>query len=145
MSPAHSPIVLWSLLGYVVWTMLLVVFILLARGGVIARGEKKFNEFPGGVPHGSDGYWRLYRAHANVVENLPLIVPVFALFYAFARPTPLVAWLPAVALGGRLVQSLAHIASGSVPAVAARFTGLLVQYACLVFMIVAIARVLPQS
>jgi uncharacterized membrane protein YecN with MAPEG domain len=143
MSSAHSPIALWSLIGYVLWTMLLVVFILLHRLGMMMRGERKLNEFPGGQPHGSDAYWRANRAHLNAVENLPLVIAVFALFYALARPTPLWAWLPAVALGGRVLQSLAHLASGSAPAVAVRFTGLVVQYVCLVAMVVIVVRVLP--
>jgi hypothetical protein len=143
MSAAHSPIVIWSLIGYVLWTMLLVVIILLHRTGMIMRGEKRFNEFPAGQPHGSDAYWRVNRAHLNAVENLPLVAIVFALFYVFARPTPLEARLPLVALGARMVQSLAHMASGSVPVVVLRFTAFAVQYVCLVVMMVAVVRALP--
>jgi hypothetical protein len=105
--------------------------------------RKEVQRIPAGVPHGSDAYWRVNRAHANAVENLVLVVPVFWLFYAVARPSPTVAWLPAIALGARIVQSLAHLSSGASPAVAVRFSGLMVQYVCIVFMIVTIARALP--
>jgi uncharacterized MAPEG superfamily protein len=143
MSQAHSPIVIWSLIGYLLWTILLLVNVLLHRAGMMSRGERKLNEFPAGQPHGSDAYWRANRAHLNALENLPLVAVAFALFYAFARPTPLIAWLPVVVLGGRVVQSLAHLSSGSVPAVAVRFTGFIVQHVCLVAMVVTVARALP--
>jgi uncharacterized membrane protein YecN with MAPEG domain len=143
MSATHSSLVLWCLLGYVAWAMLLVMLIVSTRGLVIMRGEKKINEFPSGEPHGSELYRRLNRAHANVVENLPLVAIVFALFYVFVAPSPLVAWLPLVALGGRVVQTVAHVASGSAAAVSVRFAGFAVQYACVVGMMVAIVRALP--
>jgi uncharacterized MAPEG superfamily protein len=131
---------LWALLGYVVWTMLLVTAILGARGVAVLHGEKKVNEFPGGVQHGGDLYWRLNRAHVNTAENLPIVailVLVGTLVHTSSR-----AWnvLPLVALGARVLQSIAHVSSGSVMAVNVRFTGFVVQYLCFAWMLVEIAR-----
>jgi uncharacterized membrane protein YecN with MAPEG domain len=143
MPATHSTLPLWCLAGYVAWTILTVLAILLSRLLVMMRGERKINEFPGGVQHGGDGYWRLNRAHANLVENLPIVVPVFALSYAFAAPSPIIAAAPVVALGGRVVQTIAHVSSGSVPAVMVRFLGFAAQYICFVLMLYAAVRGLP--
>ncbi len=131
---------LWALLGYAAWTMLLVLLVVGARAVKVFRGEKKVNEFPGGVQHGGDRYWRLYRAHANTVENLP-IVAVIVLVGTLVHTTS-AAWnaLPVVALGARVVQSAAHVSSGSVMAVNVRFTAFLAQYVCFGWMLVEIAR-----
>ena len=32
--------------------------------------------FAAGVPHGSDAYWRLNRAHLNTLENLPIFAAI---------------------------------------------------------------------
>jgi uncharacterized membrane protein YecN with MAPEG domain len=131
---------LLALLGYVVWDLALVVCILLARGGVILRGEKKINEFPSGVPHGGDRYWRLNRAHANVVENLPVVGALVLIGTAAHVHTPLYLTAPLVALGARVVQTVAHVSSGSAAAVSVRFTGFAAQLVCFAVMIVEIAR-----
>jgi len=49
--------------------MLLVVAVVLLGGLEVLAGRKRLNEFPGGVQHGSDRYWRLYRAHANAIRK----------------------------------------------------------------------------
>jgi hypothetical protein len=98
------------------------------------------NEFPGGVQHGGDRYWRLYRAHANTVENLSIVailVLVGTLVHVYQGTFDKLAL---VALGARVVQSLAHVASGSVMAVNVRFTAFLTQYACFAWMMLEIAR-----
>lgn len=131
---------LWALVGYAAWAMFLILLILSARGLEVFTGKKKVNEFPGGVQHGGDVYWRLYRAHANTVENLPIVailVLVGTLVHVYTRTFDT---LPLVALGARVVQSLVHISSGSVMAVNVRFTAFAVQYACFGWMILEIVR-----
>jgi hypothetical protein len=134
------PLPLLCLLGYAGWTMVLIVAVLSLRGLEVLAGRKRFNEFPGGVPHGGDAYWRLYRAHANVVENLPLFAVVVLVGTTLHVATPTFERLPAVALGARVVQSLAHVTSGSVPAVIIRFSAFAVQHVCFGWMIVEIVR-----
>jgi hypothetical protein len=84
---AHPVAALWAMIGYVAWTFVVLTLILLARLMMMLREGKKMNEFPGGVQHGSARYWRLYRAHMNLIENLPIVLPSLWLFYAFATPS----------------------------------------------------------
>src|SRR5262245_22534364 len=63
---------LWCLAGFVVWTLVLLTAVAFSRVGAVLAGRARANEFPSGVPHGGDRYWRLNRAHMNCVENLPL-------------------------------------------------------------------------
>src|SRR5690348_6098787 len=120
---AHPVVALWAMIGYVAWTFIVVSVILLARLAMMITDGKKMNEFPGGVQHGGERYWRMNRAHMSLVENLPIVLASLWLFYAFATPHGLFVWLPLIALGGRVLQSLAHVASGSVPSVTVRFIG----------------------
>lgn len=131
---------LYGLVGYAAWTMFLVVLIVGARGAQVFSGKKKVNEFPGGVQHGGDAYWRLYRAHANTVENLPIVAILVLVGTLVHVYTGTFNALPLVALAARVVQSLVHIASGSVMAVNVRFTAFLTQYVCFAWMLVEILR-----
>lgn len=63
---------LLCLLAFAGWALFLVLCIAAARVSQVLTGKKKPNEFPSGVPHGGDRYWRLNRAHLNTVENLPI-------------------------------------------------------------------------
>ena len=61
---------LWCLLGFVAWTLALLLGVGFSRVGAVLRGEKKANEFPSGVPHGGDAYWRwLERALGAVASD----------------------------------------------------------------------------
>ena len=63
---------LWCLLGYVAWTLLLLLGIGAARSAQVLTGARRANEFPAGERHGGDAYWRLNRAHLNCLEFIPL-------------------------------------------------------------------------
>jgi uncharacterized MAPEG superfamily protein len=131
---------LWCLSGFVAWTVTLLSGIGIARVAAVVRGEKQANEFPSGVPHGGDGYWRLNRAHLNCVENLPLFAAVVLVATVAGVKAPLLDTLARVYLGARIGQSLAHVSSGGVLAVNVRFTFFLVQVGCLVGFLVTIWR-----
>jgi uncharacterized membrane protein YecN with MAPEG domain len=120
--------------------MLLVIAIVGARGLAVFSGKKKMNEFPGGLQHGSERYWRLYRAHANAAENLPIVAIVVLTGTLLQVTAPMFERLPAVALAARVVQSIAHVASGSIAAVTVRFTAFATQYVCFGLMLVEILR-----
>jgi len=67
----------WMLLGFVTWTLLLMVIgIGVYRWTMIFRGAAELTSFPGDVPHGSVAYRRLVRAHANCLENLPVFAVI---------------------------------------------------------------------
>jgi uncharacterized MAPEG superfamily protein len=131
---------LWCLLGFVTWTLLLLAALAVARVSQVLAGERQANEFPSGVPHGGDAYWRLNRAHLNCVENLPLFGAVVLVASAAGVVAPALDTLAGVYLGARVGQSLVHLSSGSVTAVNVRFTFFLIQYACLVGFLIVIAR-----
>lgn len=122
---------LYCLLGFAAWTLLLVVVgIGRVRVTKVLVGEARANEFPADVPHGSDRYRRVMRAHANCVENLPVFGAVVLTAAFTGRHGGLFDTLPVVYLLARIAQSLTHIASGSVMAVNVRFTFFTVQLVC---------------
>ena len=131
---------LWCLLGFVAWTLVLLVGIAVARTAAVLGGQKKANEFPSGVPHGGDAYWRLNRAHMNCLENIPLFATVVLVATVADIHVALLDTLARVYLGARVGQSITHVSSGSVMAVNVRFTFFLVQVACLIGFLVTIAR-----
>ena len=123
---------LWCLLGFVAWTLLMLTGVAVARVSKVVAGEATAADFPAGVPHGSDAYWRLNRAHLNCVENLPLFAAVVLTATVAGIKVPLLDTLARAYLGARVGQSLTHIASGSVVAVNVRFGFFLVQLGCLI-------------
>jgi uncharacterized MAPEG superfamily protein len=131
---------LWCLLGFVAWTLLLLLAVGIARVGAVLRREKRANEFPSGVPHGSDAYWRLNRAHLNCVENLPLFATVVLVAAVAGVKAPILDTLSCLYLAARVGQSIAHVSSGSVLAVNVRFTFFIVQVGCLVDFLLVLWR-----
>lgn len=114
-----------ALLGFVVWSVLLTFVLVGVRAGAI-RGGHPLNTFK---PEGTDlpdfGR-RVTRAHGNSVENLAIMASL--LLYAIATDQETITnGLASIAFGARVVQTVAHIASGSVPAVLVRATGFSVQ------------------
>lgn len=123
---------LWYLLGFAAWAVILVAIIGIWRVIQVLTGRVAANGFPAGQPHGGEAYWRLNRAHMNTLENLP-IVATFILVAAMAGiSTEATANLAGVILGARILQSLIHVASGSVLAVNLRFAAYLIQLLALV-------------
>ncbi|EMY75965.1 MAPEG family protein [Leptospira weilii serovar Ranarum str. ICFT] len=129
-----------ALLGFVFWTLLLGLCVVGIRSFKVLTGTNKSNEFPAGIKHGSEFYWRLNRAHLNCIENLPIFA-VLVLIAAFAGVLDETFELAAkIVLGARIFQTLAHLSSGSVLAVNARFTGFIVQYGSFTYLLWHIVR-----
>jgi len=117
---------LMSLIIYIGWTLVIVVFLGCYRSYLTLAGQKAANSFS---PTGEDVSAfsrRLCRAHANCYEFFPIagglllaalatgnvaITEEYAMYLAYAR----------------ILQSVVHILSTSVIAVYARFTFFLVQ------------------
>jgi uncharacterized MAPEG superfamily protein len=127
---------LWCLLGFTAWTLLLVTIVGAWRAADVVRGVKRANEFPSGVPHGSDLYWRLNRAHQNCAENLPIFASLVLVATVTHLDAPALSTLSMVVLAARLGQSLTHLSSGSSQAVNVRFTLFVTQLASYAFMLV---------
>jgi uncharacterized MAPEG superfamily protein len=129
------------LLGFAAWNMLLVGAIGITRAVMVLRGFQS-TEFQGGVPHGGDRYWRLNRAHINTAENLPVFATLVLVGTLLHVDSARFHSLPMIVLAARLVQSGAHVASGSAAAVNVRFTAFLAQMACFLWMLIEILRTL---
>lgn len=139
MSNAAMTTPLWCLLGFVTWTLLLLSAVGAARVSQVLAGKAQANEFPSGVPHGSDAYWRLNRAHMNCLENLPLFASVVLTAAVLGLSSSTLDTLATVFLLARIGQTAAHLSSGSNMAVNVRFTFFLVQVACIVGFLLVIA------
>ena len=122
-----------SLVGFALWALFLVTLLAGVRAFLVLTKKKRAGDFPAGVQHGGDAYWRLNRAHINTVENLPIYA---ALVFAAQLLHVDVTLIAEIGLVARIVQSLIHISSGSVMAVNLRFTAFLTQVGCYVAMIV---------
>ena len=131
---------LWCLLGFVAWTLALLLAIATARVSQVLLGKAKPTDFPAGVPHGGDAYWRLNRAHLNCLENLPLFASVVLIATVAGLRVAALDTLARVFLAARIGQSLAHISSGSALAVNVRFIFFLVQFGCLAGFVLTILR-----
>ena len=111
-----------------------------ARVSKVVAGTAKPTDFTAGVPHGSDAYWRLNRAHLNCLENLPLFASVVLVATVASMRSPTLDTLARVYLGARVGQSLAHLSSGGTGAVNVRFGFFLVQVGCLAGFVWTIAH-----
>jgi len=121
----------YSLLGFVVWTMLVVVVgIGVPRVSAVLARRAAPKSFVADVPHGSDRYRRTMRAHANCVENLPIFAVLVLLARAVSLQSSLFETLAVVVLAARIAQTSVHVASGSNKAVLARFWFFSTQVAC---------------
>lgn len=97
------------LIGYTLWVMALALSYPLIRTGLVALGRRRADEFPADAPHeGSPLYRRLWRAHLNGVENLPLVAAVL-LTAAVSGRTDLSDGLAPWLLGARMLQSTVHV------------------------------------
>ena len=130
----------WALLGFAAWTLLLVL------GGIggprisaVLRKQARPNSFNPAVPHGSERYQRSMRAHLNCVENLPIFAALVLLGGAVAIPGSLFQLTALTVLPARVLQTLAHVASGRSRAVLVRFAFYCVQLACFAIMGVLLA------
>ncbi|MFN2375898.1 MAG: MAPEG family protein [Candidatus Binatia bacterium] len=129
---------LYALMGFVFWTVFLVIAIGVVRVGQVASGKAAVNGFPAGQPHGTDSYWRMNRAHMNCVENLPLFAAVVLTGHVSGLTAGTFATLSQVYVVARVAQTVIHVSSGSAMAVNLRFVSFLVQVGCLLCMAVMV-------
>ena len=92
----------------------------------VLRGKVPANGFTPDNAGLSPFMQRLARAHANCVENLPIVGGLLLVALVTGR-TAVTDPLAGVQLGARVVQSLVHLASLSPAAVTVRFTAFAVQ------------------
>ena len=123
---------LQALLGFIAWTLCLLVLMEAIRSWLVLSDAVPANGFTPDNANLSPFMQRLARAHANCLEGLPLFggLMLVAVVAGRATVTDPLAW---VLLGARIVQSLIHLVSTSPAAVTARFTAFAVQVAIAVY------------
>jgi uncharacterized MAPEG superfamily protein len=124
------------LLVLVAWTVGLVLALTVARLRYLRRGGS-VRDF--GVPDDRRLIWRLFRAHMNAVENLPLFATVVLVAVVVGRDGRTLDVLAVSYLAARIGQSVAHVTPGAGLRFNVRFWFFLAQLACLVGFIVAVA------
>lgn len=131
---------LQALLGFIAWTLCLLVLMEAIRSWLVLTGAVPANGFNPDNSNLSPFMQRLARAHANCLEGLPLFGGLMLLAVVADRSavTDPLAW---VLLGARVVQSLIHLVSTSPAAVTARFTAFAVQMVIAVWWVLGLSGV----
>ena len=117
---------LLALLGFLCWTLALLVLMEVLRSKLVLTRVVPANGFSPDNSGLSPFMQRLARAHANCLEGLPLFGG-FMLLAVVAGKSQLTDPLAYALLAARMVQSLIHLASTSPFAVTARFLAFAVQ------------------
>jgi uncharacterized MAPEG superfamily protein len=126
---------LLCLLALVAWTIALVVALTVARLRYLARGGS-VRDF--GTPDDRRLIWRLFRAHANAVENLPLFASVVLVAAVIGRQSPALDALAIAYACARLGQSIVHVAPGAGLKLNVRFWFFATQLVCLAAFVVVL-------
>jgi uncharacterized MAPEG superfamily protein len=140
MSADAVPHSIVALVFYALWAVVLVLMVGGDRVLLVLKGDAKVTSFSPGVPHGSESYWRINRAHMNTVENLPIFAAVVLAGWAIGLETLMFNRLAVIVVCARVVQSVIHILSGSALAINLRFLAFGVQLVCIVWMAVMILQ-----
>lgn len=127
------------LLGFIAWTLFLLLWMETVRSKLVVTGAVAPNAFDPANSTLSPFMQRLSRAHANCLEGLPifgglLLVAVVAGKASVTDP------LAPVLLGARVLQSVIHLASTAPAAVTARFLAFAVQMGIAVYWLIGLAR-----
>jgi uncharacterized MAPEG superfamily protein len=126
-----SPTLL-ALLGFLSWTLLLLVLMETIRSKLVLTGEVPANGFNPENSNLSPFMQRLARAHANCLEGLPIFGGLM-LLAVVAGKSSVTDSLAYVLLAARIVQSTIHLTSTSSAAVTARFAAFAIQLTVAVY------------
>ncbi|MGZ6014999.1 MAG: MAPEG family protein [Phenylobacterium sp.] len=101
---------LWMLLAFAAWTLaVLAAGVGVGRWALILQGRAGPASFPGDKPHGSPAYRRAVRAHANCVENLPVLSAIVLAAAVTGLRPPGFGGLSVAVMGARVCQTLIHM------------------------------------
>jgi uncharacterized MAPEG superfamily protein len=123
---------LLALLGFLCWTLFLLVLMETVRSKLVLTGEVPANGFNPENSNLSPFMQRLARAHANCLEGLPLFGG-FMILAVIAGKSSITDPLAYALLAARIAQSTIHLVSTSSLAVTARFTAFAVQMGIAVY------------
>jgi uncharacterized MAPEG superfamily protein len=117
-----------SLLGYITWILMLLVWLAVYRTMLVAKKEQAVNDFKSDGSNSPAFGERLARAQGNCVESFAFIGGLMLLALAI-NLAEITNGLALLLLAARLGQSITHLLSTSVLAVQVRFVFFLIQVA----------------
>ena len=123
---------LHAVLGFIAWTLFLLILMESVRSWLVVSGKVPANGFNPENSNLSPFMQRLARAHANCLEGLPLFGGLLVVA-VLADRSHLTDPLAYTLLGARVVQSVIHLISVSAFAVTARFAAFAVQMVIAVY------------
>lgn len=134
------PVPVWVLLAFAVWTVLLLFGTVgVYRWSRILTGRVPIRDFKADQVEGADWYKRAMRAHANCVENLPVVGALVLAIYVSGTSGKSVDVASLLILIARIPQSLVHVCLAQTNSVVAvRFGFYLVQAASYLYLAAAI-------
>lgn len=134
------PVPVWVLLAFAVWTVLLLFGTVgVYRWSRILTGRVPIREFKADEVEGADWYKRAMRAHANCVENLPVLGAIVLALEVSGTAGRGVDAVALAILAARVAQSLVHVSFVQTNAVVSvRFGFYLVQAVGYLYMAAAI-------
>ena len=134
------PIPIWMLLAFATWTVLLLLSTIgVYRWSRILTGRTPIKEFRADQVEGADWYRRAMRAHANCIENLPVVGSIVFALYVSQTDGAEVSYFSIAVMVARVMQSLVHICLPQTnTAAAVRFAFFFVQIVCFVSLITMI-------
>lgn len=128
-----------SLLGYISWILILLVWLATYRTLLVAKKEQAVNDFKSDGSNSPAFGERLSRAQGNCVESFAFIGGLMLLALA-TNSAAITNSLALVLLAARLGQSITHLISTSVLAVQIRFAFFLAQVAICFYWVVLFAE-----
>ena len=131
-----------AILAFATWTLLLLFgSVGVYRWRRILTGRASLNDTPADRPEGADWYRRAMRAHANCVENLPVLTAIVVAALVSNASAPPLDILSALVVVARIPQSLIHVALPETPTrVGIRFALFLLQALAMLAMATIVAR-----
>lgn len=127
-----------ALLGYIAWTIILLIWIATYRTLLVTNKQKAPNQFKADGSDSPPFGERLTRAQSNCVESFAFIGGLLLLALA-TNSAVITNGLALILLAARLGQSITHLTSTSVLAVQVRFAFFLVQVGICAYWVVKFA------
>lgn len=129
----------FALIGYITWTLLIVIVLVSHRATLTLTGKRAANSFKTDGTDVSEFSARLCRAHANCYESFPFVGGLLLLALA-TNQTGITNSLAVVVLLCRIAQSTTHAVSTSVWGVQIRFGFFMAQVAICLYWVIGFIR-----
>jgi uncharacterized membrane protein YecN with MAPEG domain len=131
-----------AILAFAAWTVLLLFgSVGLYRWRRNLTGQASLTDFPADRPEGADRYRRAIRAHANCVENLPVLTAIVVAAVVVKAGGPALDALSVLVVVARIPQSLIQVALPETPwRVGIRFAFFLLQAPAMLAMAAIVVR-----